>query len=420
MLDGLYRFYKYFPKATLGLKNAASSDEEAFGKAGNVVKPKRVKGTRWVAFMLRALEVPQKHFKLLVFHLQQQGDVRNSDGRGKRAPKAAGLVRQLTDVNLLLFSYCLTAILQVLERLSLSYQQQNANPASAHKAVKTCLASLEKLLTSGFEKANEVRAALTPGDGTNLYYNGTQLNQGTRTRMQQYLGAGTGDNLDKPFNEARQLTAKLIEVIKRRYNSTEDSLIKAYRQLNTNWAVNGVPREAQFGHADMKHIVQHYRALLEKKGFDFDGYLREWDEVVLYIADLKELDPQLADLQVWKAVLIEGKRDGGKWKNIQYLIKIMLVHPVHTSDNERGYSLAKRYKREVRAKLKVSTVSAMMTVKLLGPGYDAYSPTKHARLFLAEATRRQYNGRKYAGADDGDSSGSISSSDYDSDGNTYL
>ncbi|CAM9534751.1 unnamed protein product, partial [Heterosigma akashiwo] len=374
MLQALHSFYKYFPKAVMGLRNAAGTDPQ-LGSPESVILPKRVKGTRWVAFMLNAIVVPQKQFKLFAVHLQQQGDVRNRDGREKRIPKASGILRKLTDVHILLFSYCMMAILDILQKLSKSFQSKNANPASAHKAVKTCLGQLQRLETDGFPKANQVRADLREEDGK-LFHQDIQLNQGTRTRLQDYLGAANGPNLQQPFNDAKRLVGELREIIKRRYNGSDDPLLVSFQLLNTVWAVNGVPATPNFGHNKVSNIVNHYRLLLQKKvkdGFDFDAYLGEWDEIVQFVADLKEMDPNLDDLQVWKAVLAEGQRES-KWVSMAFVIKIMLVHPVHTCDNERGFSLAKRYKTDSRSSLKTKRIGKMMAVKLLGPGYKNYNP----------------------------------------------
>ncbi|XP_062616970.1 zinc finger protein 862-like isoform X1 [Saccostrea cucullata] len=136
LLLGLYYFYHNSPLNRANLK-------ESYKTLGIDMKmPTRVGGTRWVGHVLLALKNMFHGYAAIKQHLYQL-----AFGSGVQAiakSKALGLYKILVDDNNITFAAFLLDILSLLHIMSQVFQREESCVADIHRALNSCLSSLNR------------------------------------------------------------------------------------------------------------------------------------------------------------------------------------------------------------------------------------------------------------------------------------
>ena len=98
---------------------------------------------------------------------------------------------------------------------------------------------------------------------------------------------------------------------------------------------------------------------------------------------------------------------GLKWSNVTSdfisdcpkvikVVSLVLTLPASSAENERGFSLMKRIKTDIRASMTSETLSDLMSVHLLTPDVGDYDPTGAVHAWLTKSRRsRDHHSSKY-------------------------
>lgn len=115
-----------------------------------------------------------------------------------------------------------------------------------------------------------------------------------------------------------------------------------------------------------------------------DVVLHEWPDVKDFLKSEKIKDPLVTDEQAWVLVMRHSC-----FPNFKLLLKILKSLPTSTSDCERGFSLMKRFKTELRSRLGTKFVSCMMSVKLNTESYGMdFDSTQFVESWCSKKNRR--------------------------------
>ena len=91
-------------------------------------------------------------------------------------------------------------------------------------------------------------------------------------------------------------------------------------------------------------------------------------------------------LDVWQHV---RRQDRVEFRNIAWLVKIVLLIPIDTSECERGFSLMGRIKSDWRAALNTETMCALIRIALHGPAVNDFNPNHPIDLWYRAGQRRR-------------------------------
>ena len=154
LLTLLYSFYHKSAKNRSELKTIF----ERLGTATAI--PPRIGGTRWVAFLLNALQVLFKGYKAFLLHMQEVNIKENQSGfclifyfsfqlqdsRCDRSAKALGICRILKNEPLIQFALFMRDILQLLVKISLMAQKATSTVADVYETLSTVMSTIASFI----------------------------------------------------------------------------------------------------------------------------------------------------------------------------------------------------------------------------------------------------------------------------------
>ena len=395
LMSCLNKFYFYFPSNWRGFKTAA----ESIGRVAS--HPPRVDGTRWIAFILAAVASFIEQWDILVLHLRQvKANPHGQTASDLKAPKASGILSLILFPRMILFSAFLFDILSVLKPLSLAFQSPNANPSSNNKAIRKTFAKLQQLQVDGFPTANEIKQEMRPLPGAQLgkfQYKNEPISFKCGRRAEGRAVVSVEEIFENQRQKALETVSIVIDKMKSRFDlSTKNPVVQHTHILDTAAMPvlaldeNGVPIPHDYGNEDIVAFVKHFKPFLERKGCVTATVIYEWQDVKEFVLQQLERSPKLTDSQVWKLVLNAVDKETGheKFKNFNHVLKIMKIIPTSTADCERGFSMLKRFKSELRNRLKLKFVSDMMSVKLNTVPFKEVDTTPFVESWFNKKARR--------------------------------
>nr|XP_006813033.1 PREDICTED: zinc finger protein 862-like [Saccoglossus kowalevskii] len=359
LMMNLYYFYR---NSSLNRSNLIVSFE-VLGK--KPLMPTRVSGTRWVPHTMRAISNIANEYSAIVTHLQQIQNPHDPASRKDSAAKAKNFLMMLTSKNALYFIYFLWDITICLSRLSLVFQDRKTTVGVIHSELSAARDILQSYKESDGPKLREVLGRDT--------FNNQKLSGNAQS-----------------FTSARnKLIDKLIASLSKRFE-VDEAIIKATAIADLKVWPASVQDEPDFGATSIEVLSQQFGpALLQHANglTSTDDLQPEWIRFkhLLYarFVDLSEV--------TWAQVnsaLVD------KCPNILALIDLVLSMPASSFEAERGFSLMKIIKTDWRSRLKDSTLSDLMMVKLESPEIGKFSPNAAINLWFNKNRRPFFNDKK--------------------------
>ena len=337
MLQSIYKHYHYSPKALRELKELAEAMEEKIQKPGNL------KGTRWVPHLHRALKVFLKDYKIIYGHFNNNlGAATSSTEMQGRAKK---ILKQQEKFKTVLFANFMVDVLDCLSKLSSLFQKDAITLTAAKDGLDNTILTAMIARPGPFLQ----EAVQSIGDGND--YQGITLKRGEQDLI-------LFNKTTKPWviNCINTYLEQRFENIK---GSNQTLLAMSVFDI-TLWPDDRMAL-ATYGEDKIRHLVEHFRPLLDKNNFKFDAVLEEWSGLKTCIcSNYLDLNPEA----LWKRVFTHHSN---RFPNVLILPEITLILPLSTACCERGFSVMGKIKSDWRSCLSVEVLDCLMRIRIEGP-----------------------------------------------------
>ena len=368
MLQGIWKYYHYSPKAVRELKELAESMQVRAYKAV------KADGTRWVPHLKQALDVLlSKNYYTVVSHLQHTSQAR--DASITMQGRASNYCKKLVSYKFLLFLNLLLDIVTAISKLSLQFQEDKISISQLQDKVNALSSTFESFKVRAGEHLNSFQQEV--GDG-NLY-KGLDLTRSERDT------ASFARSKDEIINKA---TAFITE---RFQGLGDDPILRGASTLtdHKSWPVNNREQLLVYGEDAIQVVAQHFEVLLNQHHFNLQSCLDEWMEIKMHL-QRERTELQYSTTEFWKGKFQVRER----FPNFLLVIEICLVIPVQTACCERGNSCLNRIMCDLRSTLDVSTVEALMCISINGVSPEHYHSALAVTRWLdsgERARRPNYN-----------------------------
>ncbi|XP_014668748.1 PREDICTED: zinc finger protein 862-like isoform X2 [Priapulus caudatus] len=135
-----------------------------------------------------------------------------------------------------------------------------------------------------------------------------------------------------------------------------------------------------FGDSAVNTLTKHWKGVLEWQGVDVAMIPTEWDQ-------LKQLLYQNEDIYQMSWQLINRKYKA-KVPHILDLVDLILSLPATSAVCERGFSIMKIMKTSLRNKLKASSMTQIMLIRMHSASIEEFDPTPAIHKWNAGSSRR--------------------------------
>lgn len=152
-LTSMYYFYKGSAKRNNEASDIAEITEEHF------LKPAKADGTRWVEHKLLTLTKMIQNWKVIVMHLMNYAE--DNSNKGEDRAKAKGNIKRLTEYKFVWYMYFLKDVLSEVSRVSLLFQRNDINVASAMGILQTTKLTLEDMKDNAGPQLQEFATDVT-------------------------------------------------------------------------------------------------------------------------------------------------------------------------------------------------------------------------------------------------------------------
>ena len=351
-------FYRRSPKRLGELTRMAAVLEE------DIVKPKRVDGTRWVDHRRRALEALETNFPSVVGHLTEVSSQQRQDINKKDAVKAKGWLRKITNYKFLLHLGLYKDMLTELSRLSLLFQRDDV---TVPDVVDGVLASQQVLTNLGVTDG----AALRHIRGQVKIEEGNNSSKSGNSKSFKYRGVDIKDvkKAELAFGKVRKgLVQSVLTALGTRFDSFKtDKVLQAVGKLDPkNWPktkdISGYANE------EVDMLLRHFEPVLTHHGCKLEEALSEWELLKITV---RKYYRNIEWNELWSRIFLTRK---DQHKNILHLLEIIQVIPLATAKVERAFSLMGRVKSDWRSSLATNTLDDLMIISLEGPPEEVFDP----------------------------------------------
>ena len=345
MLQSIYKHYHYSPKALCELRELTEVMGEKIQKPGNL------KGTRWVTHLHRGLKVFLKDYK--VIHCHFQNTVAAAASSGDMQGRARKITKEQEKFNTVLFAYFILDVLGSLRKLSMLFQKDDVTLTLAKDGLEHTTLWLTAMLARPGPYVQEFLQNI--GDG-NIF-------------QEIELKRGDQDLIQFSTTTKPRILHCIIGYLENRFQSVQvtDLTLCALLVFDTSLWPNDRAELATYGEDKIRHLVQHFRPLLQRNNFNFEAVQEEWSGLKVCICN-NFLDLNLKAL--WKRVF---NSYSDRFCNIM-LVEILLILPLSTACCERGFSLMEKIKSDWRSCLSVDILDCLIRVTAEGPPVSEFDP----------------------------------------------
>jgi len=356
-LQELYKFYHYSPLNYVGLKLSADALNV------KVQKPVNIMGSRWVSYRERALQVLEKNWLALVQHMDQV----IIEGKGDKASKARGFVKTLTTLQIIVWMKILIHIFPKVTSLSLLLQ----NNQSTLETLTTKMTATLGILRD-FKAVDKIRDILQQNniDLEDTFYENREINLiSGRGRTESVEAA-----LQQVAGECQKFVECLVNNLESKFSNliSNDSMISNFIIFDPKLWPEEIDQHLQYGQKQLKALVNHFRLILGKKGFNPDLCAQEWAELLIHCSHMSTIPPCN---ELWPRLLKEEKSlELPKFRNVLALVNIMLVLAVSSAEAERCFSLMGRVKSDWRSNLESPSLNDLIAIRLSSVSDESFDP----------------------------------------------
>ncbi|CAM4696780.1 unnamed protein product [Leuciscus chuanchicus] len=164
---------------------------------------------------------------------------------------------------------------------------------------------------------------------------------------------------------------ELISVSGQEGHGTDTAATKAvqcFQVFNHDVWPETVEELVDYGIEEVHFLLDHFKVVLERNGCDF-ALAEEEFQTLKTLVFMSFKDKSYHGL--WE-VLLTKEPYCSDLQNILHLVRIMLILPVSAAQCERGFSVQKRIKSDIRSSLHPKTVEDLIRISVEGPPLEAF------------------------------------------------
>ena len=377
MISGLYNFYNNKGHRRKGhLKETAAALEATYYELTALFK------IRWISSEFAAVHKIYKSYGILVNDLNSILLEDWADGITKA--QAQGLLRLLTDKNLIEFMHFIMDILNTLSYLSEKLQERYGSVLGTPSLMQSVAMTLDDRISKKtehrfgrFELAFYREAQCYFNDGGKVT---VQLCNDDESYGRAFQVSHHGEILDDKLKLVRENDFRkkyiilLVQKMADYFPSSNYTIFKALNPLELPTETENI---LDYGLASIREIAKSF-------SLSPDATLREWQLLLPEIVTSSEFkEYRNADPVIFWGKMLANT--GLPWQqNFKKLIQIALVLPIGSSDAERGFSILKHSHYDRRSRLKEETLDSILRIGINGPEISDFDALRYARLWAKE------------------------------------
>ena len=394
----VWKTYHFSPKSKRDLKTLGSQ------LGIDVLRPTRVKGSRWLPHVSRALDVfikPVKDGDLIKDESQYAAVLQHMEHLASTSPKAEikgralNVSRAMKEASFVAFCHFLADMFQILGKLSLHFQRNDLILPSALSILKETIATIKCLakqpisggrmeaLVKSFENQQsdppmfqgiQLTQSNVGRGASRIHYSDavqTSIDQAVQLCLQ---------GLEERFGSLLQLTSPSAEK-----NAAVHEIISDLTVFNHDAWPTEMEALLNFGREKVEHLITWFRAPLLSSGCDVSAVQSQWLSLKVLVHS-NFMDKGYNDL--W-ATLMTKEPYKDDLKDVLSLVEILLVLPLSAAQCERAISAQNRIKNCHRASLASKTVEELIRISAEGPAVSEFDPTPAVSEWFASSKKRR-------------------------------
>ncbi|XP_076452735.1 uncharacterized protein C17orf113-like [Babylonia areolata] len=311
---------------------------------------------RWLS-LGKAVTAVRSVYPALTLELEEEAQRKNA--------AAVGLSRKCRMFAFVAMTYMLSDIIPVMERLNLTFQQEEVNLSDIHPAVQSAKARLQHLLTTPGQKEQEFSDVVTRDDGVFQTIRLTHVDR------------------EATFKAARQnFIEQLLQSLRDRFPDDQMSIVSALANIFDRQRYppsNPIPGPLDhYATRELTVLTRHYATVLNgpRAQTDFNQFKRT-------------LSGYGGDDTFAMSCRIVIRNMAVQYPDFASLAKIALVIPVSSVAAERGFSVQNGIKTEARSRLGEGRVSRLMRLNIHAKSVRDFDVDCGTDRFLAMKVRRK-------------------------------
>ena len=188
----------------------------------------------------------------------------------------------------------------------------------------------------------------------------------------------TGSIVQFTSSKSNLLTS-LEDNLKKRFSNTDTGVIKATTIVDhALWPSKD--KKDKFGDKEVTYVVKHYEGSFLRAGVAVNSVEFEWT----LLKNNLYSEPEEVKNLTWPEI---NRRWKSHYGNILAVVDLLLCLPSSSAECERGFSLIKNIKTDIRNSLKESSLCDFMVIQLESAPIESYDPMEAIHCWNKQSTR---------------------------------
>lgn len=365
MLSQVYAFYSRSPKRYRELQKVGEL------ASINVIKFKRIDGTRWIGHRKDAMEALSHNYGLLLQHWADATNYARKDVPDADKSKMKNWMKRLSSYKFFHHLHLYLDIVSDIASVSYVFQEADISLAVVNETVDQALDNINDSINVDGPWLSKAKEDLVISDDTGeVEYEGNTIHgfdeDAVRGEKEKVLEA-----------VQRCLTSRLSDF------TNNPLLSKALILDPSNWPDDNEELKT-YGDENVTFLLSHFQQVLEPNGCVLPKAKREWK---LLKAHITKNHPNVPYAKLWPLIF---RRKVEMFSNILHLVAIIQVYPISNAQLERAFSALKRVFTDSRACLSTPTINDLMTIVMDGPEVTEFDSVSSVKAWLLEVGQHGY------------------------------
>ncbi|KAJ1211533.1 hypothetical protein NDU88_006891 [Pleurodeles waltl] len=365
-LKWIFKFYWYSPKRRRDAKEISRIIDENFAHFTDI------KQIGWVSSKTRALAAMQQNLQTVVLHLGQVAA--GSDDSAAKAKKYLSIVTSFTFIKNL---YSLRDVLKPVSKLSEFFQSNELLLLHVPPAVERCALTLVGLKSELGEYMQQFKKLYHPEEKKF----GNISTDGWEIRLSGCCPPAATIQSDSEFIDS------VVKYIDERFANFNSMPVQGCQAFDYTLWPESREELYKYGISDIEAIVQHFEVL-----FTTDERLAIVEEFCGLKTHMKSFQSKGIPVLPAYSTLLATKPP--TLTNILKLVEMMFTFSVSTAEAERVFSAMNVIKNPLRTRLNQDILQDLMLLKIEGPNFEEYDPSRAIDLWLTTGGTKHVCGHK--------------------------
>ncbi|KAJ1193521.1 hypothetical protein NDU88_002818 [Pleurodeles waltl] len=331
-----------------------------------------IKQIRWVSSKTRALAAMQQNLQTVVLHLGQVAA--GSDDSAAKAKKYLSIVTSFTFIKNL---YSLRDVLKPVSKLSEFFQSNELLLMHVPPAVEKCALTLVGLKSELGEYMQQFKKLYHPEEKKF----GNISTDGWEIKLSGCCPPAATIQSDSEFIDS------VVKYIDERFENFNSMPVQGFQAFDYTLWPESREELYKYGISDIEAIVQHFEVL-----FTTDERLAIVEEFCGLKTHMKSFQSKGIPVLPAYSTLLATKPP--TLTNILKLVEMMFTVSVSTAEAERVFSAMNVIKNPLRTRLNQDILQDLMLLKIEGPNFEEYDPSRAIDLWLTTGGTKHVCGHK--------------------------